>query len=68
MLVEMNRIQSILASTNLGLNPLSIIRLYSYRFRIECTFRELKQQTRTFCYHCFLMFIRVYINFLFHTN
>lgn len=28
-----------------------MIRLYSYRFRIECTFRELKQQTGAFCYH-----------------
>ena len=31
-LVEMNGIQSILASTSLELEPLSIIRLYSYRF------------------------------------
>ena len=49
-LVEMNGIQSILASTSLSLEPLSIIRLYSYRFRIECTFRELKQQVGAFCY------------------
>lgn len=49
-LVEMNGIQSILAGTCLELEPLSIIRLYSYRFRIECTFRELKQQTGAFCY------------------
>ncbi len=34
-----------------GAGPLSIIRLYSYRFRIECTFRELKQQIGAFCYH-----------------
>lgn len=46
----MNGIQSILASTSLELEPLSIIRLYSYRFRIECTFRELKQQIGAFCY------------------
>ena len=47
----MNGVQSILASTSLTLEPLSIIRLYSYRFRIECTFRELKQQVGAFCYH-----------------
>ena len=50
-LVEMNGVQSILASTSLELEPLSIIRLYSYRMRIECTFRELKQQIGAFCYH-----------------
>ena len=50
-LVEMDGIQSILASTSLALESLSIIRLYSYRFRIECTFRELKQQVGAFCYH-----------------
>lgn len=49
-LVEYNGKQSILASTSLELEPLSIIRLYSYRFRIECTFRELKQQIGAFCY------------------
>ena len=43
-LVEYNGVQSILAGTNLSIEPLSMIRLYSYRFRIECTFRELKQQ------------------------
>ena len=50
-LVEMNGVQSILASTCLTIDPLAVIRLYSYRFRIECTFRELKQQIGAFCYH-----------------
>lgn len=47
----MNGVQSILASTSLDLEPLSIIRLYSYRFRIEGMFWELKQQIGAFSYH-----------------
>lgn len=50
-LVEYGGKQSILASTSLELDPAAVIRLYSYRFRIECTFRELKQQIGAFCYH-----------------
>lgn len=50
-LVEITETQSILASTRLELEPPSIIRLYSYRFRIECAFREQKQRIGTFCYH-----------------
>lgn len=50
-LVEYSGLQSILVSTSLELEPLTIIRLYSYRFRIECMYRELKQQVGAFCYH-----------------
>ena len=49
-LVNLNGINSILVSTNLNLNPETIIRLYSYRFKIECTFRELKQVIGAFSY------------------
>ena len=45
-----NGINSILVSTDLNLNTETIIRLYSYRFKIECTFRELKQVIGTFSY------------------
>ena len=50
-LVEYNGKKSILATTSLTISPLAVIRLYSYRFRIEYTFRELKQQIGAFCYH-----------------
>ena len=40
----------ILASTDLTLSPLSIMRLYGYRFKIECSFRELKHTISGFAY------------------
>jgi hypothetical protein len=50
-IVEYNNIQSILVSTKLDLNPCRIIELYSYRFKIECCFREIKQVIKGFSYH-----------------
>lgn len=49
-LVKMGSTHSILVSTKLDLAPETIIRLYSYRFRIETMFRELKQQIGGFAY------------------
>lgn len=49
-LVSYNGIKSILVSTDTNLNPETMIRLYSYRFKIECTFRELKQVIGAFSY------------------
>ena len=50
-LVQCDKLSSILVSTDLNLDPVSIIELYSYRFRIEFMFRELKQNLGAFCYH-----------------
>jgi hypothetical protein len=49
-LVEYRGKTSILVSTDLGLDPETIIKLYSFRFKIECCFRELKQVIGGFSY------------------
>ena len=50
-LVKSSRGNCILACTDLTLDPLLIIEAYAHRHKIECTFRELKQQVGAFCYH-----------------
>ena len=50
MLVKYKGKDAILVSIDLNLTPKSIIKLYSYRFKIECTFRELKQVLGGFRY------------------
>ena len=49
-LVICGNTKSIFVSTDLTLSPEQIIRLYGYRFKIECCFRELKQVIAGFTY------------------
>jgi hypothetical protein len=49
-LVQLGDQLSILVSTDLTLEATDIIRLYGYRFKIECTFREMKQVIGGFGY------------------
>ena len=50
-LVKYDGMQSILVSTDLSLDPVTIIELYAHRFKIESMFREFKQQLGGFGYH-----------------
>lgn len=49
-LVKRGEQYSILVSTDLTLAATDMIRLYGYRFKIECTFREMKQVVGAFGY------------------
>ncbi|MEI7028427.1 transposase [Paenibacillus sp. y28] len=49
-LVKQGERHSILVSTDLSLEATEIITLYGYRFKIECTFREMKQVIGAFGY------------------
>ena len=50
-LVECNGMRSVLVSTDISLDPITVIELYALRFGIEGLFREFKQQTGGFSYH-----------------
>ncbi len=50
-LVKYNQCTAIFVSTDLTMNPLFIIEAYAHRFKIECMFREFKQQLHGFGYH-----------------
>ena len=50
-LVKYGNVTAILVSTDLSLDPVSIIEAYAHRFKTECMFREMKQQMHGFSYH-----------------
>jgi hypothetical protein len=54
-LVKYGERKSILVCTNLAFSAEQIIRLYGYRFKIEVTFRTLKQVLGGFAYHFWSM-------------
>ena len=55
-LVKCGDAKLILVCTNESFTPLQILRLYGYRFKIEVTFRTLKQLLGAFGYHFWSMF------------
>ena len=50
-LVRYGQTRTILVSTDISLEPTEIIRLYSYRVKIEGGFRTMKQDIGTMAYH-----------------
>lgn len=50
-LVKYNNSTAIFVSTDLSLDLVLVIEAYAHRFKIECMFRELKQQIHGFQYH-----------------
>ena len=50
-LVKFKNIDTILVCTDLTFTPEQIIRLYGHRFKIEVSFRALKQTIAGFFYH-----------------
>lgn len=50
-LVKMNGEEFILLCSHLDWAPQDIIQAYSFRFKIEVSFKELKHLLGTFCYH-----------------
>jgi hypothetical protein len=56
-LVKCGDAKFILVSTDVSFTPLQILSLYGYRFKIEVTFRTLKQLLGAFCYHFWSVFM-----------
>jgi hypothetical protein len=56
-LVKLGDKKIILVCTNLSFKAEQIVRLYSYRFKIEVTFRTLKQLLKGFGYHFWSMYM-----------